>query len=148
MEQMKQRQDGIEAMTSVVSSIFTNLNIGLLIYQLEVRDEPRTLRLVYVNRAASTYTGADLEHRVGKYILDAFPGLAGSDLPRTYADIAGGGQPVDLGSFEYPGDDAIEHSFYSVKAFPMPNDCVGIVFENITVRKQVQEMVRKETGRV
>lgn len=147
MEQTKKGRDAIEAMTTVVSSIFTNLNIGLLIYQLEVPDEPRMLRLVYVNEAASNYTGADLRHRVGKYILDAFPGLAGSDLPRTYADIARGGRPVDLGSFEYPGDEAIEHSYYSVKAFPMPNDCVGIVFENITVRKQVQEMVRKETGR-
>ena len=147
MEQTQGRQDGIEAMTSVVSSIFTNLNIGLLIYQLEVPNEPRTLRLVYVNEAASDYTGADLSHRTGKYILDAFPGLAGSDLPRIYAEVAAGGKPVDLGSFEYPGDEAIEHSFYSVKSFPMPNDCVGIVFENITVRKQVQEMVRKETGR-
>ncbi|MDX1740117.1 MAG: PAS domain-containing protein [Rhodothermales bacterium] len=147
MEQTKRSQEGIEAMTTVVSSIFTNLNIGLLIYRLEVPDEPRMLRLVYVNEAASDYTGADLKHRVGKYILDAFPGLAGSDLPRTYADVAAGAKSVDLGSFEYPGDEAIEHSYYSVKAFPMPHDCVGIIFENITVRKQVQELVKKETGR-
>ncbi len=147
MDKKDQRSSPIEEMTTVVSSIFSNLNIGLLIYQLEVQDEPRTLRLVYVNEAASAFTGADLTRRVGKYILDAFPGLAGSELPRTYADVAKGGRPVDLGSFEYPGDEAIEHSYYSVKAFPMPNTCAGIVFENITVRKQVQEMVRKETGR-
>jgi hypothetical protein len=146
MEQNKKKPE-IEAMTDVVASIFTNLNVGLLIYQLEVNGEPRTLRLIYVNEAASDYTGADLAPRVGKFILDAFPGLAGSELPRTYAEVASGGRPVDLGSFEYPGDESIGHSYYSVKAFPMPHDCVGIIFENITVRKQVQEMVKKETGR-
>lgn len=146
MEHEKRKAE-IEAMTNVVSSIFTNLNVGLLIYQLEVPGEPRTLRLVYVNEAASNYTGADLTRRTGRFILDAFPGLAGSDLPRTYADVASGAKPVDLGSFEYPGDESIGHSYYAVKAFPMPHNCVGIIFENITVRKQVQEMVKKETGR-
>ncbi|NNE46781.1 MAG: hypothetical protein HKN37_08995 [Rhodothermales bacterium] len=142
-----QSPDSFETMTSIVSSIFEELNIGLLIYHLEHPDEPRTLKLIYVNRAASDFTGADLVSRVGKYILDAFPGLAGSGLPRIYAEVVTSGKSVDLGSFEYPGDQAIGRSYYSVKAFRMPDACVGIVFENITVRKQVEELVKKEMGR-
>ena len=137
----------LDVMTSIVSSIFEELNIGLLIYHLELRDEPRTLKLIYVNQAASDFTGADLSPRVGKFILDAFPGLAGSGLPAIYAEVITSGKSVDLGSFEYPGDEGIGHSYYSVKAFRMPDECVGIVFENITVRKQVEDLVKKEMGR-
>jgi hypothetical protein len=133
----------IDTMMSLVSSIFSELNIGFLIYHLEELENPNTLKLLYANKAASQYTGADLSKLVGKYILEAFPGLVGSDLPEIYVDVVKTKQSRNIGAFEYGGDENIEKGYYSVKAFPMPNDCVGIVFENITVRKQLEEMLKK-----
>jgi hypothetical protein len=41
----------------------------------------------------------------------------------------------------------VRQGFYSVKAFPMPRQCVGVVFENITARKQLEELVKKQRSR-
>jgi len=40
------------------------------------------------------------------------------------------------------GDDNLERHYYAVKAFPMPNACVGVVFENISLRKKMDEMLK------
>lgn len=133
----------IPTMMSMVSSIFSELNIGLFIYHLEDRKSSRTLKLVYANKTAAQYTGADVTRLVGKYILEAFPALAETDLPELYAEVVNTQESRNIGAFEYVGDENIGRSHYSVKAFPMPSDCVGIVFENITVRKQLEEMVKK-----
>ncbi|MDX1530682.1 MAG: hypothetical protein R3362_04080 [Rhodothermales bacterium] len=139
----------VEQITSVVSSLFAELNIGLFIYHLEDPDRPRSLRLIYANTAASTYTGSDLHPLVGLTITEAFPGLADTDLPETYAEVVETGRSRNLGAFEYPGDERVARGHFSVKAFPMPQRCVGIVFENISTRKRVDEMVKKqrESGR-
>ena len=133
----------IPTMMSMVSSIFSELNIGLFICHLEDRKNPRTLKVVYANKTASQYTGADVTQWVGKYILEAFPALAETDLPELYAEVVNKNESRNIGAFEYGGDESIGRSHYSVKAFPMPNDCVGVVFENITVRKQLEDMVKK-----
>jgi hypothetical protein len=139
----------LTAMLDVVSSIFAELNVGLLIFHLEDAQDPCSLRLVYVNRAASDYTHGELSPLVGKLICDAFPGLTDSELPALYTEVARTKQARNFGATPYQGDANVERGYYAVKAFPMPGDCVGIVFENITVRKQVEELVRRqqEAGR-
>lgn len=132
-----------EAMVSLLSSVLAELNIGLFIYYLEDPETPGSLRLVYANRAASEYTKTDLSGRIGKRIGEAFPGLAGTDLPGLFADVVRKKQPRNIGAFEYEGDAEMGRGHYAVKAFPMPNDCVGIVFENITARKQLEELVKR-----
>ncbi len=118
------------------------LNIGMLIFSLDFPDDPNSLKLLYANQAGSDYTGTDLSERVGKTILEAFPGLEGTSLPEEYAGVALSRRPRSLGSFEYDGDSTIERSFYSVKAFPMPHQCVGVAFENITARKKLEALLK------
>ncbi len=134
----------IDEMVSWIQTVFSELVVGLLIYHLEDRENPASLRLVYANKAASEYTDADLSKLVGMYILDAFPGLKDTYIPPVYADVVRTKRSSELGSFEYGGDPNVKTGYYAVKAFPIPNDCVGVVFENITVRKQVEELVKKQ----
>ncbi len=134
----------IKEMMEWVSAVLSELNVGLLIYHLEDFDDPESLKLLYANHAASEYTGADLNELVGMNILEAFPGLKETDLPETYRQVALTKRSLELGAFEYGGDDHVQKGHYSVKAFPMPSDCVGVIFENITVRMQLQDLVKKE----
>lgn len=138
--------DGLDfdTMVGFVSSVFSELNIGLLIYRLERPGDPSSLRLAYANRVASEYTRADLGDVVGKRIGEAFPALADTELPALYAEVAQTKRARNIGVSEYGGDGKVERGYFSVKAFPMPNDCVGIVFENITTRKQLEEMVKRQ----
>lgn len=137
----------VQTVVNAVSSIFAELNTGLLIYYLPAPEAPHSLTLVYANAMASRYTGTDLTPLVGKTIGEAFPALAGTDLPDTYAEVSTGGQSVNLGAFEYKGDEFVGPGYFAVKAFPMPARCVGVVFENITLRKKLEQLVRKERNR-
>lgn len=133
----------LDSMIAGIASLFSDLNVGLFVYHLEDPANAQSLKLVYVNRAASAYTGTDLSILVGTYILEAFPGLAETDLPDIYAEVATTKRPRSVGAFEYPGDERVEHGHFAVKAFPMPNTCVGIIFDNITTRKRVEELVKR-----
>lgn len=137
----------VQAVISTVSSIFSELNTGLLIYHLADPDETYSLTLVYANAMASRYTGTDLSLLIGKTIGEAFPALTGTDLPETYAEVSAGGHSANLGAFEYKGDEHVGPGYFAVKAFPMPARCVGVVFENITLRKKIEQLARKERNR-
>ena len=137
----------VRAVISTVSAIFSELNTGLLIYHLADPAEVYSLTLVYANDMASRYTGTDLSLLIGKTIDEAFPALTGTDLPETYAEVSAGGHSANLGAFEYKGDEHVGPGYFAVKAFPMPARCVGVVFENITLRKKIEQLIRKERNR-
>lgn len=138
---------GVQSVVDTVASIFAELNTGLLIYHLADLDDPHSLTLVYANAMASRYTGTDLDALIGQTIDEAFPALKATHLPKTYAEVSAGGQSVNLGAFEYEGDERVKQGYFAVKAFPMPARCVGIVFENITLRKKLEQLLRKERNR-
>ena len=135
---------GVQAVVDAVSSVFAELNTGLLIYHLADPKDPHSLTLVYANDVASRYTGRDLSALIGKTIGEAFPTLSHTDLPETYAEVSNDGRSVNLGAFKYEGDDQFEQGYFAVKAFPMPARCVGVAFENITLRKKIDELIKKE----
>ena len=118
------------AILTLLDSVLAEINLGLLIYHLEAQDDPQRLKLIYANAAASRYTGANLAPKVGQYILDAFPSLAGTEVPRTYFEVARGGKAVHLGNVRYQDADLADHT-YSVRAFHMPLHCVGVLFERV-----------------
>lgn len=134
----------VDTVVRTVASVFAELNTGLLIYHLADADETDSLTLVYANAAASKYTGADLDALIGKSIGEAFPALNGTHVPAAYAEVSRGGKSVNLGAFEYEGDAHVKPGYFAVKAFPMPARCVGVVFENITLRKKIEQLARQE----
>ena len=118
------------AILTLLDSVLAEINLGLLIYHLESEDDPQRLKLIYANAAASRYTGANLEPRVGQYICEAFPSLADTEVPRTYFEVARGGKAVHLGNIRYEDAELPAH-VYSVRAFRMPLACVGVLFERV-----------------
>lgn len=137
----------VDEIMNFIDAMFSNLNIGLLIYHLEEHDKPRSLKLVYANEKASEYTRTDMRKLLGKYIIEAFPALEDSDIPETYAEVITSGQARTVGTVEY-GDEKIEKGYFGVKAFPMPKDCAGIVFTNMTARKRIDELVKDYSDRL
>ena len=133
----------IQTMTNLIDTVLSEMNIGLVIYQMEELDAS-SLRLVYANKQAAKYSAIDFSQLIGKYILEAFPFLVDTGIPEQYAEVARTKKSCNLGAFEY-SDAETGKSYYSLKAFPMPNDCVGVLFENITMRKQLEEMIKHQT---
>lgn len=134
----------VDSLIQLIESIFSDMNIGLLIYHLENAEDANSMKLIYANKEASKYTGADLNERVGKYLHDAFPSLKKTELPKVFYEVILKKQSQRIGTVEY-SDASMEHASYAVKAFPMPNHCVGVIFENLAVRKQVDQLIKKQT---
>ena len=116
-----------------------NMQVGLYIWCLDAVDRANSLRLIAANPAASESSGVMAEDILGKTILEAFPAIADTDIAHTYAEVVRTGQNAELGEVHYE-DDRVEKSIFSVKAFPLPDRCVGVAFENITLRKQEEDI--------
>jgi hypothetical protein len=115
---------------SVLDALLSELNVGLFIYHLQDVDDFRSLKLVYANKEAARSTGLAVEQRLGQRILDAFPPLANTKIPQTFREvvITQEGRRIDI-SYGEGGDTGD----YSVRAFPMPARCVGVLFERSDV---------------
>ena len=60
--------------------IVEQMPLAVAVWQAET-DDPRSLRLVYVNPHNVTVVGADLSPYVGMHLVDAFPNLIHTQLP-------------------------------------------------------------------
>ncbi len=121
-------------------AIFENVQVGLHIYHLEDLHDDKTLRMISSNRAAADFTGVTKNDSVGKTLDENFPGLREKGIPQTYAAVIRSGKSKILEEIHY-GDDRVIDAFFSVKVFPLPNQCVGVAFDNITEIKRAEEVL-------
>jgi PAS domain S-box-containing protein len=117
------------------ADIAQNMQLGLYVFHLEALDDDRTLRLVAANPASTSRMGLNAQEMLGKTMDELFPNLRAIGLPERYAEVVRAEKAVTFEDLTY-GDDRIKKSVFAVKAFPLPNQCLGILFENITARKR------------
>lgn len=118
------------AILSLLDSVLAEINLGLMIYHVPSDDDRSAAKFIYANAEASRCTGFDMTDRVGKRILEAFPRLADTDVPDRFLEVARSGRATKLDPVRYRDGDA-EERVYRVRAFPMPLQCVGVIFERI-----------------
>ncbi len=123
-------------------AIFENVQVGLHIYHLEDLKDDTTLRMISLNQAAVDFTGISKNDSVGKTLDENFPGLREKGIPQIYAGIIRSGKSKILEQVYY-GDDRVIEAFFSVKVFPLPHQCVGVAFDNITKIKRAEEVLIK-----
>ena len=111
---------------SLLDALLSELNAGLFIYHLGDPDDPFSLRLVYANKESARSTGLPTKSRIGMRIGDAFPPLIDTDVPQTFRDVIATQESRRIVvSYAETGDEVD----YAVRAFPMPSNCVGVLFE-------------------
>ncbi|MHC4160598.1 MAG: PAS domain-containing protein [Planctomycetota bacterium] len=122
------------------ADIARNMQIGLLVYHLEDAADDRSLRVLVVNSEGEKLLGVAKEEILGQTLDDAFPGLRAAGVPQLFAEVVRTGQTREVQDFQY-GDGRVLTNAWSFKAFPLPDQCVGVVFESITDRKRADELV-------
>lgn len=129
------------------TDIIQQMHIGLYIYHLEDLNDNRSLRMVAVNPAAEAMTGVTEELVVGRTLDENFPGLRERDVPQAYAEVVRTGKPIVLEDLYY-GDARVLDAAFEVRAFPLPNQHVGVTFELITERKRDAQTMRENEQRL
>ncbi len=131
---------------ALYAEIVRHMRIGLYAYRLETPGDDRTLRMIATNPAAESFTGVPMEAVMGRTIDEAFPGLRETGLPRQFADVIRTGTPIHLGDFPY-GDGRVGQASFSIDAFPIPPNQVGVTFDNVTERKRAEQALLESEQR-
>ncbi|HEY0138604.1 MAG TPA: STAS domain-containing protein, partial [Nannocystis sp.] len=128
-----------EQRARVYEDTILNSSTGMFVCQVEQPGDPTSLRLIMANEASEKFTGVPLRSELGRRFDEIFPQIAQTKLPQAYMEVAMAGGAVDLGEVVY-GDDRVEQSHFSVKAYGVTGDRVCVNFENITERKKAEEV--------
>ncbi|MBF2088134.1 MAG: PAS domain S-box protein [Synechococcales cyanobacterium K44_A2020_017] len=130
------------------SDVVRNIQLGLTIWHLAEPNDPTSLELVAFNPAAVHVTGVPLNQRVGDRLIDCFPDLVQQDptLLNHYAAIAGTGRISSHRAESYYST-ATTVGIYRVQVFPLPRQCVGLGFEDMTEHRLMEQSLRESDRR-
>ncbi|WP_293131750.1 PAS domain-containing protein [Microcoleus sp. bin38.metabat.b11b12b14.051] len=124
----------VDESVRLYDQIVENMQIGLYVYHLENIDDDTSLRAIASNPAATKFTGLEMADVLGMTIDEIFPNSRSKNIPQAFAEVIRSQKAVEVEDIDCDEEGKITRAF-SIKAFPLPNNSVGVAFENITVSK-------------
>ena len=125
------------------ADVFRNMQVGVNVWCLQDRKDVRSFKLISTNPAAAHSLGVRTEDILGKRMDEAFPHMLDTDLPRQYREVVLTGEGRDLGEVRRIYGERDTEGIFSVKVFPLPGDCVGVAFENVSEQRGLEEQLRQ-----
>lgn len=126
------------------ADIIKNMQTGLLVYRLNDPENDLSLELISANPASTSILGFVHDDMIGRCINDIFPNLDPLNIPRIFAEVVRSGTVCELPDFTY-GDRRLPFASYSLKAVPISGNCVAVLFDDISARKEKEhEIVESE----
>ncbi len=127
----------VDESVRLYDQIVENMQIGLYVYHLENMDDDSTLRAIASNPAATKFTGLEMADVLGMTIDEIFPKSRSKNIPQVFSSVIRNQKAVELEDIDCDESGRITRAL-SIKAFPLPNNCIGVAFENITDRKSLE----------
>lgn len=140
-------QKRAEEQMRLFADIVNNMQTGLYVWQSKESDGGRPFRLVLMNPSARIFSGCVGEELVGTVHDANFKGLLKLETPDVCEEVIRSQRIHDLGILRTEPSDGQPGRILAAKAFPLPNQCVGIELEDITAQKSAEEALEKSMER-
>lgn len=126
----------------VLDPILDEMQVGVAVLRLEDPQDPGSFRILSLNPAAALVLDPDqpADRALGMTVREAYPGLLTTSLFERCAEVVGGTKPEDVGDVRGAWN---SERWFGAKAFPLPDSGVGIVFDDVTVRREADEHIRR-----
>ena len=122
--------------------VVEHMQTSLWVWALE---DDGAFRLAYANAASERSTGRRRVDVVGLTLAEILP-AAEEAVQALFHRVLETGEFVDAGEIEY-GDQSIAPSVFSMKAFPLTGDRIGVTFENVTERARASRALQESEAR-
>lgn len=129
----------------VYEDIVKNMSAGVYVFMLDNTVGPPDFTITASNLSAFKFTGINGTKVIGKKMSEIFPDLMHTDIPRKFKKIALGSDPMFIGEFQY-NSESFKEEYFELSAFSLPNNSLGVSFDNITERKLVETELMKAKG--
>lgn len=139
-EQEARQQAAIaNAKTELYERIIKNIQLGFLVWHSPNLQSGENLQLVATNPAAEHILDTALFSRIGDQMGMIFPEFS-QQYPNVLVSLLQvireqHPRSIENVPFNMPNGD---ENIFSLRAFPLPENCVGVAFENITLRKRTE----------
>lgn len=139
-EQKARRQAEVaKAETELYEQMIRNIQLGFLVWHSPDLELGETLQLVATNPAAEHILETELHSKIGNQMGVIFPNFT-QQYPHILLSLLQVIQKqhprsIENVPFTLPNG---EENIFSLRAFPLPEDCVGVAFENVTFQKRTE----------
>ncbi|HQI82589.1 MAG TPA: PAS domain S-box protein, partial [Deltaproteobacteria bacterium] len=142
LSEHRRSEEALRKSESTYRNMVVNSPVGMHFYRLEPDGR---LVLEDANPAADHILGIDHHPLLGKDILDAFPQLAGTEVPLRYREAASSGITWETEQIFY--EDESIHGAFMVRAFQTTPGRMVAEFVDITARKRAEIGLRESEER-
>ncbi len=141
--ELKQSQQALQDSLQMAGDIVRSIPSGLFIYAYE---PPETLILLDANPAAAQLTGLDVAEQFGRTFDEIWPQAKARGLTDRCLEVMRTGRTFQTEEFVYQ-DDQID-GIFSIRAFQIAGNRLGVAFENVTERRKAELAIREGERRL
>lgn len=135
ISQRKKNEETIRILKDIVSHV----GLGINVFRLADSGSPVRFILEMVNEASGKYMRFSKPENIGKSLDDISPLLRKQSLHEYLNQAIVRNTSVEVDDFVYQPDPAIEAKILNLKIFPLPQNRVVLLMEDISARKKAEQ---------